>query len=198
MMRIDRWSTDVSWLKILERKHDKWGGGWCSMTSLSGPLPLFWVPLTPKGGPFCSPFSRESVNLVYVEVGKTEGEGGNAPQVLGVKLISWEGRCLPAWLVYQVCLWGGGSLAPHLGPVRWPPPGHDPGLPTVQPHPWKGTQLSFLVHPYPWGERNLWKGFLEIKAPHGAQRGRKGIPSSSCPMPGSSAHVLLGWEVGWG
>lgn len=34
-----------------------------------------------------------------------------------------------------------GYLAPHLGPFRRPPPGHDPVLPTVQPQPW-GRELA--------------------------------------------------------
>lgn len=45
-----------------------------------------------------------------------------------------------------------GELTPHLRPVRWPSPGHDPGLPTMQPQAWGKRIKFFLVCPWPSGK----------------------------------------------
>lgn len=83
-----------------------------------------------------------------VEVGR--GRRSDFPQVLGVKLTNEEGRCLGAMGGISSV---GGLLAPHLGPVRWPPPGYDLVLPMLQPQPLgKRTNFCFLLRPWQSGE----------------------------------------------
>lgn len=86
-----------------------------------------------------------------VEVGR--GRRSDFPQVLGVKLTKEEGRCLGAMGGISSV---GGLLAPHLGPVRWPPPGYDLVLPMLQPQRWGRERTSaFWCAPGNRGKKNL-------------------------------------------
>lgn len=66
-------------------------------------------------------------------------------------------------------------LALYRGPFRWP-------------H--QDMTQSFPQCSHNLGKRNFWKGFPMSKTPYSAQRGRKGSPSPTCPVSGSSGRHL--------